>query len=169
MSAHKGFIRGGQQRRRAALKLAFQHIYNTFFSLYSPSSWPFFPPYYPLLFHIGDCLRVTSRSLLAVAFQDSNSLSRMQRYTRERVTLASVGLLWLSPASPPPLSHSLTLFLSLSFCVSTILGRALGGISSGEDATFRINRPVELKPVRIPEWRILQRARFHPRRDGINA
>lgn len=29
-----------------------------------------------------------------------------------------------------------------------ILGPALGGISSGEDATFRINRPVGLKPVR---------------------
>jgi len=116
----------------------------TFLSLHIPSLSfiYFFFFYYPSLFHIGDCLRVTSRSLLAVA-RFKFSLAYAKIYL-DRVARPFVAFSF---------SHSLSFSLSrtrsifLSFCFSTILGRTLDGISSGGDTTFRINRPVGLKPV----------------------
>jgi len=108
------------------------------FTHFIPFVYYYFFFYYPSLFHIGDCLRVTSRSLLAVArFKFSRVCKNIPRSRRS----AFCGFLFLS------FSLSRTRSIFLSFCFSTILGRTLDGISSGEDTTFRINRPVGLKPV----------------------
>lgn len=78
-------------------------------------------------------------------------LSRVCKNIPRSRRFASVGLLWISHSLTFSLFFSLSLArscsISLSSCFSAILGRVLGGISSGEDATFRINRPVGLKPV----------------------
>lgn len=156
--SHKGFIRDGSGSARVLTCM-------TFLSLYIPSLSFLFFFYYPSLFHIEDCLCVTSRLLLAVA-RFKFSLAYVKIYL-DRVALASVGLLWLSSFLSYSISLSLLLALALSLYLSAFprYWDALGGISSGEDATFRINRPVGLKPV--PESR--NGEFFRPRRDEINA
>lgn len=114
--------------------VAFRHMWH--FSLYSlPLVSLLFFFYCPSQFHIEDCLCVTSRSLLAVA-RFKFSLAYVKIYL-DRVALGR-----------PFVAFSLFLVLTLYLSAfPRYWDRALGGISSGADATFRINRPVGLKPV----------------------
>lgn len=147
--------------------------------------------YYPLLFHIVDCLRVTLSSLLALAFQVSNSLADTRAQLaapRRSASLLTAGrpfVALLSFAFPLSFSlvHSLPLSLSLSYSYirtythalslhSSFLFRDIGTHSTG----FRQAR-MPLSALTVPlgsspsESRMEDpwRARFQPRLPRINA
>lgn len=99
----------------------------------------------------ASCSRISS-------FKFSRGYERARTHPL-RLSCSSVGLLWLFS-----LFHSLSLSLSLLLFPFPRYWDALDGISSSEDATFRINRAVGLESESRMEdpWR----ARFQPRLPG---